>query len=551
MMTGTLAVLLQLVVASASDDARLLRDVRAAQSRFESVRRAHLRRDFNGGASGRCDARIGRFCYWYDSTESSVAPEAQAIVTARGQLLAFLDSAATRAPADAWVAGQRTRYLMEADRMDDAVVAARSCRAEAWWCAALEGLALHVSQRYASADSAFGVALVTMPATQRCEWLDLRRLLADAPARDFGRATCAERPRQASRLWALSQPLWSTSGNDLRTEHFARLTMATILAHTPGGYGLAWGDDSRELLLRYGWVERYSRQERSAYMTASPGVLGHDREPSYAFYPDIRLTAAVPRVSEASWQLREPTAHSRYSPRHISRIGTLPHQLIRMPRGDSMLLTVVTRVADTALARDTLRAVLAVLLDTTVVSRRAHATTLALMVPRDTMVASIEVLGASTKRAARARYTIDPLMCEAEWCVSDLLLFDARGGAHGGDIERVLRAALADPAISNRVPLGVLWETQGEASAKPMTLSLTVSPVRVSLGRRLASGLHLTTLPAPVSLRWQAPLKAAREAQSVTLRLPPTARGRYRVRLTVERPGAPPLSASREIVLTP
>ena len=47
-----------------------------------------------------------------------------------------------------WIAGQRVRYLLEAGDEDGAVAAARACRAERWWCAALEGLALHEAQRF-------------------------------------------------------------------------------------------------------------------------------------------------------------------------------------------------------------------------------------------------------------------------------------------------------------------------------------------------------------------------------------------------------------------
>src|SRR6185503_17021854 len=115
---------------------------------------------------GRCDARIGRYCYWYDSTETPVVPEPREIGAARETLLAALDSAAARSPTAGWIAGQRTRYLLEAGRFGEAVDAARRCGAERWWCAALEGLALHASEDYAHADSAFSIALDLMPAEQ-------------------------------------------------------------------------------------------------------------------------------------------------------------------------------------------------------------------------------------------------------------------------------------------------------------------------------------------------------------------------------------------------
>src|SRR4051794_19380773 len=108
---------LQLVVAMPSDDARLLREVKEAQRRYETIRRTHLPREWSAPAHS-CDAHIGRFCYWYDSTETTPIAEPPAVAQARNQLLAFLDSAVASRPGAAWLVGQRTRYLIEAKRFD-------------------------------------------------------------------------------------------------------------------------------------------------------------------------------------------------------------------------------------------------------------------------------------------------------------------------------------------------------------------------------------------------------------------------------------------------
>jgi len=134
----------------------------------------------------------------------------------------------------------------------------------------LEGLALHSGEHYAAADSVYTLALSEMPEAQRCEWLDVRLLVSEPLKRVLDRAGCAERARLADRLWTLSQPLWSTRGNDLRTEHFARLTMAAILPKSANAHGMPWGDDNRELLLRYGWAEWFTRYESGYSAFASP-----------------------------------------------------------------------------------------------------------------------------------------------------------------------------------------------------------------------------------------------------------------------------------------
>ena len=102
MLVSTAALLLQLAAPVAAQDARLLRAARTAQMRFESTRRMLLPRDWSGAYSsgGRCDARIGRFCYWYDSTESPPITEPREIADARAKLIAVLDTAAVREPGD-------------------------------------------------------------------------------------------------------------------------------------------------------------------------------------------------------------------------------------------------------------------------------------------------------------------------------------------------------------------------------------------------------------------------------------------------------------------
>ena len=550
MLPGVSAVLLQLLATASPQDAKLLREARTAQFRFESVRRMHLPREWRGGSGSRCDARIGRYCYSYDSTESAPRPEAREIVESRDKLIRFLDSAAARAPADGWIAGQRTRYLLEARRPEDAIAAGRACAAERWWCAALEGLALHVAERYKAADSLFSVAVEGMPERQRCEWLDLSKVAGERIARALARAPCEERAALADRLWTVSQPLWSTPGNDLRTEHFARLTMAAILDGTANAHGMAFGDDSRELVIRYGWAEWFTREDANQGMSTSPVITGHDREPSYFFYPELASPRLVSRLTAGSWNLRSPVAPSRYAPRHVKSMSDLPHMLVRFARGDSMEIAVAFDIRDSALAADSLSAYLGVLQrgELSLRVRGSGRSVLWMKIHNDTAIASIEVRGATSKRAARARYTIEPLASRAGTSLSDLLLYDATGDAPRAP-RALMLLARTDATISTRTPLGVYWEIEGVPGGTPVTLSLTVEPTRTGIARRIAARLGLAPEVAPVRLSWQSAIRDSAEGQSVALRLPPRARGKYRVLLSVDRPGAPPLTTSREIEL--
>ena len=552
MFLSTATLLLQIgVVGSAVSepppDPRVLRGARGAQIRFESVRRMLLPRDrsYDGG-SRTCDARIGRFCYWYDSTEDKVVPEPPRIGDARAKLLAVLDSAAAVDPKEPWVAGQRVRYFIEAGRFEDAAVAARACRAERWWCASLEGLALHVAQNYAAADSIFAVALRDMSDAQRCDWSDIRFLVSNALARQLARTNCGERERLTSRLWALAQPLWSAvdRGNDARTEHLARLTMATILEHSANGFGTSWGSDIRQLMIRYGWDEWFTRHDPEFGSSYGPRITGHSREPSYAFFPDIPNATAP--VQSSAWRFTETLARSRYSPRHLKRISSLAHQLTRFPRGDSTFVRFAYTTRDTGMRRDRLIAAVATYARDSIHVWRLETPTSGVMLPGESVVISLEVVDPQTHRAERARYTMDRLPCHAKWCLSDLVLFDADGGYSGNDMDSVFAVALTDTRVQASSPLGVFWEIESPAPG-PAWLALTAEPINVSAARRIATRLHLAREQVPVRLRWQTSLQSPRQTQSLAVRLPSGARGAYRVTLSVMPSNGPIVSSVREI----
>jgi hypothetical protein len=327
-----------------------------------------------------------------------------------------------------------------------------------------------------------------------------------------------------------------------------------VLERSANAHGMPWGADSRELLIRYGWSEWFTRQvDDIGGVYATPRVTGHDREPSYHFYPQLESLGRFPRLTAESWKLREPMARGRYAPRFLTRLTDLPHQLARFPRGDSMLLAVSYRVADSVLARDTQTARMLT------GSGRREATSAPLemgrglvLAPNDTTVVSVEVRGDSTKRAARARFTVDPLTCSSSLCLSDLLLFDASGSPVSAVLDSVLPRAAADLRFSNQKPLGLYWETQrAELAPMAVRVSLTVSAIRPSLARRVATRLRVLSQREPVRLRWQATLRADSDAQVLSVQLPRNARGRYRVLLVVEPPGGPAVSAVREIELLP
>ena len=543
--TGIVTMALQLAAASNAGSEASLKSARSAQERFEITRRAHLPRERGGHLGRSCDAVIGRFCYWYDSTETKPAPEPQRVVAARRNLVALLDSLARMQPANDWIAGQRVRYTIEDGDTVSARRAASECGATPWWCAALSGLVHHVAQRYPDADSAFARALATMPEEQRCEWTDLRRHIAYAMASELRQASCDARAEAAERLWRVSQPLWSVSGNDMRTEHFSRQTMALILARSANPHGIAWSSDIRELMLRYGWSEWFTRAEPSPYQINQGGVTGHDREPSYFMFPTTSSLRAP--IQESSWAFRDATMPSRYAPRHIAWMGALSHQLVRLPRGDSLRLLAIARARDTALLRDSVELFLGALRGFERFGiRDRNVSAIAIAIPNQPALVSIEARGVRSGRAERARYDVPSLPCERR-CLSDLLLFEAADADSTVTLELATQRALAGKQVATAKPLGVFWEVGDGPDARAprdslVWASVSVEPERVSLARRTAARLRLASTPSAVKLRWQ--MKLAPRG-SVALRLPANAHGRYRVRLAIDGVG----TAERAITL--
>jgi hypothetical protein len=299
-----------------ADSARAVRAARRAQEQFEALRRASL--PFGPGAPrGSCDLQVGRLCYWHDDGYSPPeVPEPDRIVRGREQLLAALASAERLVKGDEWVVGQRVRYMLEVRRHRDAIATAAECGSTPWWCSALAGLAFHRAGEYSSADSAFAGALDAMPVDQRCRWTDVSMFVDGEAGKRYRRLPCSDRAAFERRFWWLSQPLYAVSGNDLRTEFFARRTMSRLEQQARSGYNLSWGSDVEELLMRFGWPTWWTRDHPSSVSAPAPPVIvGHEPTPSFFFHPSPRLLdadAADARTDD--WDARAKLPAARYAP---------------------------------------------------------------------------------------------------------------------------------------------------------------------------------------------------------------------------------------------
>lgn len=546
-----------------ADSIRALRLARSAQAEFERRRTRLLPWSKEGGRSGgECDEIIGRFCIWYDESEEewTPPPEPAAMRAARTRVVERLDEAARRAPGDEWIAGQRVRYLVEAGKKEEARAAARDCRATGWWCRALQGYAAHAADAYGPADSAFAAALAAMPQRERREWLDLEPILEPGDTRALRRMDPAARDAAVRRLWWLADPLWMEAGNDRKTEHFARLVHDRLQDRARTTEGIAWGDDLRQIVLRFGMPVGWEKIRPEIWQSAgSAGMVvryaSHGRE----FLPRLDPRGPVGATPPDGARMMNHRARSSYAPRGISRLDTLAHQVAVFRRGDSAVV-----VAALALDADSLPAsphtqaglVLAendsapVWMGT---SRVAGSTaTLRVTAPARPAVFSLEAREVASRRAGRARYPLRLRAPEpgAMWLSDVLLLADP--AARPATLDEAVPLARPGTRFRAGERVGLFWEVY-RAAPTTDTLRLTMALTRQAPGgvRRIAERIGLAPGAQPVRIRWTeeaggAALLPRATAVALPQRLPP---GEYTLEVTVHPATGAPVTTSRALTI--
>jgi hypothetical protein len=548
--------LISLALTAQGDSAALLRQARRAQAEFERIRVLQLPLGL-GSPIGECDERIGRFCYWHDASTDSLPAEPAAVRRGRERLLRVLDSAARAIPGDDWLAGQRVRYLVEAGRPAEALAAARACRAERWWCEALEGFAHHAAGDFPSADSAYRSALLDMPADERCRWTDLSAVLSEPLRRHYRRLSCAERAAFEARLWWLAQPLWARSGNDRRTEHFARRTMAKLLRHAWSPYGSLGGEDLTELIVRYGWPEAWAQVARGSSIGSERSVVGHEREPAYRFLPDA---AQFDSRRPADEPLTDPRPRERYAPTYAATFTALEPAFAQFRRGESTLVVAAYDLTRDSLFRDvTLDVALVLARDEQAapyVVRRAGAEPAGVLVaaaPWGPAVLSLELIASPERRTARARSgALAKPSTEGDVIVSDLLLFDPPDSVPS-ELDAVLPHVHGPAALPRGSRIGLYWEAYGlAAEGELLATVVSVVPERIGWLRRAVESVGLVSRSRPVRLEWteQGKPQGGIAARALVVDLSPLSPGRYRIELDVTAAGRSTASASRAIRIT-
>ena len=524
-----------------TDSADISQRAHDLQAKFERRRRQMLPRFYIGGAE-HC-LIVGRFCEWHPNLTDYVVPEeGKNIVRARAELLRDLEKASTELPGDDWIIGQRIRYLTEGHDTSAAGVS-RSCRATQWWCDALLGLALHVGGNYAGSDSAYAAALDKMPSPVRCHWLNLAPLLDDDIRGAYKRMSCGQREAADARIWWVADPLFMTPGNERRTEHFSRVLHTALQQDAANTYGSSWGGDLAELILRFGWAEKWTQEpSQSMYPEAKTAITGHEREPGYHFFLTQRPPDSLALIVDSVFDIYQFPPREQYAPVYTRAFVRLDAQVARFRRGDSTKVVAAYDVtADTIFGRRKFAAALIAMGDEATIPLKTELAesptknVLTVSTPWKEQLIGVELLANDSAGAARWRSGFAEIPLDSgKISVSDLLFIDGEPSLPG-DLNEAIPRAHGGTIFRRNRKIGLFWELYGKTPAdSALPISLTITPVDESLLRRTFRALRIAPKASPLNIRWQENgASGVLSARSVLLDLSLVPAGKYAVKLEI------------------
>ena len=431
---------------------------------------------------------------------------------------------------------------------------ADSCRAAAWWCAALTGYTHHVAGHYAAADSAYRIAMDAMDGDRHCRWNDLRRLLESKLEHEYRRLSCTQRDSANAHLAWLANPRPGAAGQLAWTEVLARRTYAAILEDAVTHHGTSFGDDIEEIVLRYGWATAFSRRPRAVTSSSPPSVIGHEPKPAYAFLPKTL------EGDSATWDLTDATARARFHTPWAPLARWMDDaQWARFRRGDRSLVT-VTFTADWDTVRTSGPSEATLVLsrgpwdEQPPVGRTEVQAGRGVLVastgPGARLLAALEVRDSGTGAILTNRVLLRALPAPTTTSrpvVSDILLFHP-GETLPGSLSEAVAMAHPGVKVPERGRIGLYWEVYGVAETDSVGVTLAVEETRPGFLTRVARTLGVTGRPQPIRLSWTAAEGGEGVmAQAIEVDLAPLGTGRYEVILRFTGPKLEGLEAKRGI----
>lgn len=556
------------------DSSQVLDHAQELQSRFERFRRLNLPSTW-ASWGGYCDERVGRMCMRYDEGDWDMEPEPEVIVGARDRLLDDLAAAGEALPGDAWVLGQRLRYMAEAGRWKEAVALASACSVEEpGWCDALKGFALHGAGRYVDAEEAFERGLERMDPAEAGRWRDPSVLLEDRGDVLRNAADPARADALVARAWLLADPLFLKEGNDRLTEHYARYVMGRLRADSRSTYGMTWGRDLEELLVRYGWEVGWERTHPSPGEARSTSVVGHHHPDALTYVPPPSFVSMPADLDPAHWDLDPDHPRSSYAPAYSPQMSRADVQVARFWRGDSVVVVAAYRMVPpprdphAPLRRETwteplpdetaIQAGLYLVPDVagTILGRTVRSGptgALSVRAPAGSYVVSVEAWSRERRVASRSRSGLraDPVPWDVP-ALSDALVVDPVGGLPA-TLRGAIREAWPGTAVPSDARVALAWEMSGIGPG-PETLQYRITLEKRDRGfvEKAVSIFGLGGKGPVLTLAWSetTPDGTRRQFRAADLDLPAVDTGRYRIVLEATLSGRSTMRAVREIEVT-
>ena len=537
-------------------------------------------RDAEGGLflpAAICERQIGAFCYgprngnlmYNGSTSIPVAHRIadrsvmsvyrRVVPRLHRDVLRKLDQFQAAIPGDRWIMGHRVFLLLERGDLEGAAEAADRCRSDPWWCAALVGYTKSLLGRTRAADSAFAVALGTMPDSIRCRWEDLEPLFDGDDTADWYRdLDCAGKRAINPTIWWLSDPLFMEPGNDREHAHKARMVVAHLSLDAqermdPGVFG--WGGVKNSMPFGPSYQAALVRLGEPHFVAQGDGALVLQYlQPVYHFVPLAAAAREPLRAASDDWTPLDPYPAEHMMAR-AGRFTTLDHQVAFFRRGDSARLVAAADVAgNPVLQRAGLIGSALVLARSPNEPQRVlreplpGTQTYVTDVAPESVLVSLEAIGAGVG-AGRARFAAGPpAMPPQRITMSDILLLDSPANLPA-DLASAARRAAPSTRLDSGATVGLFWEVYGVAPTDSMTITLSaIEHARSGLGR-LAQRLGMFAATDSLRVRWTAVSEGAIVGQSIALGLRSLGAGRYTLRIDLIVPGQRPVAVTREIAV--
>ena len=533
--------------------------------------------------------------------DMALSPEWRARIRAeRAVLIDSLEALAKLKPNDAWITGERVRFLVDQGSVRSALEVARSCTANPVWCAQLTGFALDAAGDYARADSAFDAATAAMTPERQCEWTSTKLLLDSRGRGAYEHLSCDQRVAFNRTLWWLSTPLFSDSMSDRRSADFSRKVLIQLHSALPWDERFDWrdrygGEALAEMLVRYGWPafsafggawEEMSHASWMGFYDSTRTATAEYPQDRLHLVPEWRAIEDPFRATAGAWQINVPDLTAEEEPaaqwwpaEHYAHAGgsirQLPDQTAVLRREDHVVLATASELPPPRLQvnSDTASVVLVRTTGPNVVEKLSHTTykhdraiVVTAPIPSGPAIVGTELRAARPgELSARTRFAIAPppplaTFKPGETAISEPILIAAHDGPPPGP-ETALQYMLGSTRVRG-AKVGLYWETYGWTASDSVDVAVVITRrEKLSTIRRLGMLMRVAhDINGSVAVRWDEPQPGHSawtipgtvpiQARSVRIDLSRLEPGHYSVAVLVGKHGSTvvPISASRDFV---